>query len=201
MMGPASPWHITARQRPRYGNTSEKSVPFSDPPRIRTTGSSKLVSAATTAAGLVAFESSTYFTPPRSPATCILCGFTRYPSSPARTSSSLAPSLPAAAAAKRAFSWLCGPTKGISAVSARNSPRTTRRPPSTSVSPSPTTSVSATSSLATARPTETTHKGAPGIPPVGAGDARRGEHAGEHVDGGRLAVRPDHGGDLHSRPQ
>ena len=60
ILGPASPWHTTARQHLSIGpNSSEKSVSFSEPPRIKTTGPLKLASAAATAAGLVASESST----------------------------------------------------------------------------------------------------------------------------------------------
>src|SRR5918997_4841197 len=77
MPGPASPWQTIARQRPRCGNISEKSASFSEPPRISTTGPSKLVSAAPTAAGLVALESSTYSTPARSATTSMRCGLSR----------------------------------------------------------------------------------------------------------------------------
>src|SRR5215212_9488658 len=58
MRGPNSPWHTTARHVLSPGSNSEKSVPFSEPPRMRTTGTSRLARAAATAAGLVALESS-----------------------------------------------------------------------------------------------------------------------------------------------
>lgn len=77
MPGPDSPWQRIARQRSRCGSISAKSVSFSDPPRMSTTGLSKLARAAATAAGLVALESSTYSTPARSATTSIRCGLSR----------------------------------------------------------------------------------------------------------------------------
>ena len=111
MRGPASPWHTTALHPCSKGSNSEKSVSFSEPPRMRTMGASKLSRAATTAArvGRLGVVHVGDARDPRNDLHAVRLGFVSEQAS--LMSSNVAPSLSAAAAAKSAFSWLCTPAK------------------------------------------------------------------------------------------